>query len=502
MKIIRIKDGVTRMESWRMRRPVDFCLEEGEHIAIVGPNGGGKSMLADIITGRHPLAGTGVEYHFPARQSNLASDNIKLINFRDAYADSDSNYFLQQRWNQTEMDATAPTVGEVIEKALAQAGEDNAEGRSRLQQLLEVFDFQTQTDKQVVMLSSGEMRKLQLVKALLSHPRVLMMDNPFIGLDAAARSLLRQLLRQLTETDDVQLILILPDMKDVPRFITHVVEVSDMTVGKKFSLDEYLGAKKDDCHQALPDEKQRVICSPRSMTHDEQGSTTSDTCSRHEIIVSMDDVSIRYGTRTILDHLSWTIRRGEHWALTGPNGSGKSTLLSLVCADNPQGYACNITLFGRQRGSGESIWDIKKHIGYVSPEMHRAYQRDLPAINVVASGLHDSVGLYVKPKEELMETCRAWMMVFGLEGKEKESFTKLSSGEQRLALLARAFVKSPDLLILDEPLHGLDEQNKEMVKDIIDTYCQQEDKTLIMVTHYMEDLPSCIDHSQVLKRTT
>ena len=213
----------------------------------------------------------------------------------------------------------------------------------------------------------------------------------------------------------------------------------------------------------------------------------------HEV-AKLNHVSIRYGSRTILKELDWTVLNGERWALSGQNGAGKSTLLSLICADNPQSYACDIALFGIPRGSGESIWDIKKHIGYVSPEMHRAYQKDIPAIRIVASGLKDSVGLYAKPSVEEYETCRFWLDVFGLEGKENTTFLKLSSGEQRLVLLARAFVKDPELLILDEPLHGLDNNNRMLVKNVIDTFMQRENKTLIMVTHYEEELPTCIDH--------
>ena len=214
----------------------------------------------------------------------------------------------------------------------------------------------------------------------------------------------------------------------------------------------------------------------------------------------MNKVCIRYGKRTILKDLDWTVKNGENWALSGQNGAGKSTLLSLVCADNPQSYACDIALFGNPRGSGETIWDIKKHIGYVSPELHRAYQRDMPAIRIVASGLMDSVGLYVKPRENQYEICKFWLNVFGLEGLEDTSFLKLSSGEQRLVLLARAFVKDPELLILDEPLHGLDNINRRLVKDVIETFCKRKNKTIIMVTHYKEELPNCIDHSIFLKR--
>lgn len=217
-------------------------------------------------------------------------------------------------------------------------------------------------------------------------------------------------------------------------------------------------------------------------------------------VVALHKVSIRYGERTILKDLDWTVRCGERWALTGQNGSGKSTLLSLVCADNPQSYACDITLFGHKRGTGESIWDIKRHIGYVSPEMHRAYNRDMPAIRIVASGLKDTVGLHVQPSEDDYTICRQWMHTFGIHTLADRSFMRLSSGEQRMVLLARAFVKNPDLLILDEPFHGLDNARTAHVKAIIEAFCQQSDKTLIMVSHYAEDLPACITHTLQLTK--
>ncbi|CCZ11538.1 putative molybdenum transport ATP-binding protein ModF (Photorepairprotein phrA) [Prevotella sp. CAG:1092] len=132
--------------------------------------------------------------------------------------------------------------------------------------------------------------------------------------------------------------------------------------------------------------------------------------------------------------------------------------------------------------------------------MHRSYQRDMPCIRIVASGLKDSIGLYVRPEESEYEQCRFWLNIFGLEGIEDRSFMKLSSGEQRLVLLARAFVRDPELLILDEPLHGLDNKNRKLVKEVINTFCQRPGKTLIMVTHYKEELPPCIDHSIFLKR--
>ena len=218
-------------------------------------------------------------------------------------------------------------------------------------------------------------------------------------------------------------------------------------------------------------------------------------------IIKFNNVTIRYGERTILKDLNWVVLKGEHWSLSGQNGAGKSTLLSLVCADNPQAYANDISLFGHRRGSGESIWDIKKHIGYISPEMHRSYKQNIPAIQIVASGLKDTVGLYARPTKQEKDLCIEWMNLFGIKHLADRKFLEMSSGEQRLVLLARAFVKSPDLLILDEPLHGLDLCNRNLVKTIVDRYMfEDSERTLIYVTHYENELPKCIDNSLYLTK--
>lgn len=489
-KIINIEQGVTRMPAWRLAKPVDFCLCDGEHIAVVGPNGGGKSMLIDIITGAHPLLMHAPEYDFTPSTKEFVSDNIQYITFRDSYGTQQSGYYLQQRWNQTEIDKETPTVGQLLEEAYLQAGDDTPERRQLQQHLYELFHIGHLMDKYVILMSSGETRKYQLTRTLLKHPRVLIMDNPFIGLDAETRDQLKQLLTVLSREQALQMILVLSKTDDIPDFVTHVVKVQDMTVGPKQTIHEYYAHRKPYPTRVLAEEKERAIL---NLPYNDKEYHTDE-------VVKMNAVSIRYGERTILDQLDWTVKKGERWALSGQNGSGKSTLLSLVCADNPQSYACDIELFGIPRGSGETIWDIKKHIGYVSPEMHRAYLRDLPAIRIVASGLKDSVGLYVKPTEDEYDICRFWMDMFGLKGLEERTFMKLSSGEQRLVLLARAFVKDPELLILDEPLHGLDNRNRRLVKDIIETFCQRRNKTMIMVTHYEEELPECITHKIFLKR--
>lgn len=491
-KIIEIKDGVTRHPDYRMAEPVNLVINEGEQIAIVGENAAGKSRLVDIIISKFPLLLNEVHYDFAPSAKKLVSENVKYITFRDSYGDSDSSYYYQQRWNQHDIDENTPTAGQLLEKT-SELQHTNEELRKHL---YEMFQLEPLLDKYIITLSSGELRKFQLTRTLLSEPRVLIMDNPFIGLDAATRDQLKDLLETLIKETKLLVILVLSKTDTLPEFITHVLPVEGCVLKEKITRQAFLDKQNSTEYPGINQEiKDTIINLPskdisKESFYPKQGGE----------ILRFNKVSIRYGKRTILKELDWTVCEGERWALKGQNGCGKSTLLSLVCADNPQSYACDIRLFGHQRGTGESIWEIKRHIGYVSPEMHRAYLKDLPAIDIVASGLNDSVGLYTRPRPEQRAICELWMKIFGIEELASKTFLKLSSGEQRLCLLARAFVKDPELLILDEPLHGLDLPNRKKVKEIITAFCQRPNKTLVMVTHYEEELPPCITHHLTLKK--
>ncbi len=488
--VIDIKEGCARMPEWQLKAKINLQINEGEHIAIIGNNGSGKSKLVDMIIGRHPLYEGHAIYNFGDDAYKLIADNIKYIAFRDSYGSHDNGYFLQQRWNQTEIDEETPTVETLLEAAFNFSGNDTPERRALQKHLYELFHLEPLLDKYIILLSSGEMRKFQLTKMLLSNPKILILDNPFIGLDAETRNQLGTLLTTLAAEQGLQIILILTKANDIPSFITHVFEMKNEILQPKQERCVFM-AKRQKAAPAsnIEDKLKQILSIPQKVN-------------KYHVdkVAELKNVSIRYGKRTILDKLNWTVKNGEYWALNGQNGAGKSTLLSLICADNPQSYACDITLFDKKRGMGETIWDIKKHIGYVSPEMHRAYNKDISCINIVASGLNDSIGLYVKPKESDFEQCRIWMQIFGISHLENRTFMKISSGEQRLVLLARAFVKDPELLILDEPLHGLDEKNGKMVKEIINTFCKRHNKTLIMVSHYREEYPKCIEKEIHLTR--
>jgi len=445
-------------------------MEEQPKITVIlGPNGSGKTQMVEKM------------------RRQMASDRVRYVAFSDAYGPAtDRAYYLQLRWNQHDIDQETPTVGALLDKTYALTGDDTPERQALRQHLYGLFGMQSLLNQYIILLSSGELRKFQLVKTLLSNPTTLILDNPFIGLDAEARSQLCELLPMMVRERQLRLYLLLSKESDLPSFADEVIRTSH--------LSPLTSPPSPDASDALAYIEQQLATLPIL------NSQFSILNSPSPVVIDMHHVSIRYGERTILRDLDWQVNQGDCWALSGQNGSGKSTLLSLVCADNPQSYACDISLFGHQRGSGESIWEIKRHIGYVSPEMHRSYLRPLPALQVVASGLKDTVGLYARPTEAEKEQCRWWMRLFGIEALADRLFTQLSSGEQRLVLVCRAFVKDPQLLILDEPLHGLDERNSQRVRNIIEAFCHRPGKTLVMVTHYEEELPPCINKRLYLNR--
>ena len=488
-RIVFIEKGVTIHPQWRLAKPVDFEMFSGEHIAIVGDNGSGKTLLADIIAGRHPLVGNKAIVSFPL-------DAVSYITFRDVYGgDAERTFYLQQRWNQTEIDDSMPTVREALERESVLMGIDipHATSQSEHEQLYDILSLTPLLDKPLVLLSSGELRKFQLAKRLIRKPRLLIIDNPFIGLDEPSRLMVAHLLERLASHSSplaphsTSIILILPRTSEIPSFVTHVVEVRNQEVLPKVPAIHFHKEENEESSSSSPS-LETPFCLNDHSPHSSLQTIAPDK------VLNFNDVTVKYGSRTILSHLNWHVARGERWAIRGPNGSGKSTLLALVCADNPQGYACDIRIFGRKMGPGRSIWDIKQRIGYVSPEMHRAYRKPLNVERVVESGFNDTIGVYRPATPEQSEICRHWMNIFGIDNLRGHSFLNISSGEQRMALLARAFVKEPELLILDEPFHGLDDTNRQKVRAIIVDYCQRPDITLLMVSHETDDFPPCITH--------
>lgn len=423
-------------------KDISFEIYADDCLAIVGPMGSGKTTLAKALSGRLFRKG---EVWF---QGSFVLYVEQQHHFKNR--SNISEFYLQQRFNSADSEDSY-TVREEL-------------GELDVAAYVAMFKLDGLLDKPLLQLSNGENKRLQIVKALGQRPDWLLLDNPYLGLDVAGRAVLSAGLNQL-KAQGIRFILFLSG-GDVPEFVNRVYTL-------RRDVPEIPRLKS-----GLIQDAYKPMLQPGDL-----GDSP---------IVSLRNVTIRYGSKTILDQFSWTINRGERWVLKGPNGAGKSTLLSLITADNPQSYSQDITLFGRKRGSGESIWDIKRNIGYVSPEMHLYFKETGTSFAVVASGIFDLLGVTRKVNAEQTEAVMRTLSLFGLEHLTERSFHTLSTGEQKMILIARAFVKNPPLLILDEPCQGLDQIQVQIVKEVIDQMAATSDMTLIFVSHYSEDVPTCV----------
>lgn len=501
--LISLSGGVISNPLRRLPFAADFELREGENIALVGPCGSGKSTLLEMLRGGFYLREGSLRLNFDCE----AYKAIRTVEFDNAYSTSEVQYYHQQRWQAFEREA-APLCGDMLREAArkAAAGAGDSSGASAIaadaatsaadaasitapdpftpwqKRLFETLNIAPLMGKAVITLSSGELRRFHIAKALLSAPKVLILESPFIGLDPPTRQILDELMQQVTRELGISFILTLTESGRMPAAVSHVYFLDGKSISPKMTAAE--------AREKAAGAPKAHFCEPGTLPlqHDTP---------LYGNVVQMRGVNISYGERQIFRDLDWCVRSGEKWNVTGPNGSGKSTLLSLVNADNPAAYSLDITLFDRRRGSGESIWDIKRHIGYLSSEMHSSYRTPDTVLEVLRGGLSDrfgglpSAGAGEAEDAALMQ----WLSLFGAEHLAGRNYLTLSSGEQRYVLLVRAFVKNPDLLILDEPFQGLDPVLRSRAAAVISAYCRQQNKTLIFVTHYIEELPSLVTHT-------
>jgi len=470
---------------------VNLSLESTEHLLITGAAGSGKTLLLEVMAGRHAVSGGNID--FPLIREYLSripdhdpltdpSSFIAYIASRHHFRNlsNTSEFYYQQRFNSSDSE-NAPTVLSYLQKRVHPAHS----GSWNLEKVIGQFNLQSLIDEHLIKLSNGETKRLSLAAAMIRNPKVLVMDNPFTGLDVASRAAMNDWLESIASSSVN--IIISGNPREVPSVITHVVHLEPgMPVVKNhrsFSLHN-TSLPGDD---SGPD--QLVL---KSLLNRKAAAT-------FDKIISMTNVHIRYGEKQVLQDVNWEVKAGERWALTGRNGAGKSTLLSLVNGDNPQAYANDIILFDRKRGSGESIWDIKKHIGFISPELFQYFPTDSTCIHVIESGFYDTIGLFRPSNPNYVAVCRQWMEEMQIAGIMNRPFRLVSTSQQRLCLLARALVKNPALLILDEPCQGLDELQQLFFKKLIDSICANSNVSLVYVSHYAEELPDSITNRITLE---
>ncbi|MBI1342290.1 MAG: ATP-binding cassette domain-containing protein [Terrimonas sp.] len=447
-------------------KDIGFCIREQEQWAITGPVGSGKTTLAKVITGSIFYQGQVRYYREPTPAVMLVEQQHRFKNLSNT-----QTFYYQQRFNSFDAE-DSQTLREAFESF---TGKNITE--KKIAAHLERLHLTELFDKPLVQLSNGENKRLQLAEALASAPDMLILDNPFTGLDIEGRKTLHQIINDICR-DGTQIVLI-TDPANLPACITHIATLTNGTL-HTYNREEFPDVTWTENNKAgLKDllDKFQVPGQPD-----------------FDCAVIMKDVSVQYGDKMILDHINWQVKRGECWSISGPNGAGKSTLLSLVTADNPQAYANMIWLFDKRRGQGESIWDIKKMIGYVSPEMHLAFDPGYNSFEVVASGLFDTIGLFRKIHPEQEEQILQWMKIMEIEQLARKNLLQLSLGQQRMVLLARALVKNPPMLVLDEPCQGLDDAQSDFFNSMVNELCAVFGTTLLYVTHIPERMPDAITH--------
>ena len=492
---------------------LDWRMNSGEAWLVIGPNGGGKADFLRALAGEKqilPNDSTG-EYatHF--------TDSVEIVSLERAASliqeerDLDESEYL----NRIDEGRTGRRfICEVL-------GGPDAKHRNlplpaiaeRLETLPEVklCGVEKILDRGLKFMSTGEIRRTLLCRALLSGKKLLILSDPFAGLDAQSRAILLEFFQTIVRkqkdsadsTPRTTIILGMERYHEIPDTITHVLEFAGGKIsfcGTKSDYEKLIFERNAEKAKSREAEKSEFVSELREI-QEESAVVQPPKEESAESLVKMNSVNVGWDDHRVLVDFNWEVKKGEHWLIRGPNGSGKTTLLELITGDNHQVFANDVWLFGRKRGTGETIWDIKKNLGIVSYRWHVEYRMvggtDLES--VIISGFKDSIGLYEQKTDVEIATARKWLRLGGFEGREHESFGNLSYGEQRAVLILRAAVKAPKILILDEPCHGLDENYRQKILDLLETVAETGTTTLLHVTHDPSEALPCEKHVMELK---
>ncbi|WP_321373039.1 ATP-binding cassette domain-containing protein [uncultured Draconibacterium sp.] len=331
------------------------------------------------------------------------------------------------------------------------------------------FELTKSYGRSIRTLSSGEQKKVLLEFLMAKKPDFIIMDNPFDALDVVSVKQLKA--RLVSIADEMTVIQVFKRKSDLLPFIQHAMRIDNGKVVYADGIEQYLEKFEPDARANF----KLDIPGPIQEQHE-----------RYEELIKLNDVTVHYHDRPILNAISWTIKAGEFWQLKGPNGSGKTTILTMINGDNPKAFGQNIELFGRRKGTGESVWEIKKKIGYFTPSMMELFTRRNTAEQMIVSGFHDSIGLYRKASDIQKHVAGEWLKVLGLEAKSRNAFVDLSQVHRRMVLIARAMVKHPPLLILDEPSTGLDDKSAVLLSALINKIAVESQTAILYVSHRKE----------------
>ncbi|GAB3281841.1 ATP-binding cassette domain-containing protein [Parahaliea aestuarii] len=449
---------------------LDWRFERGQQWACIGPNGAGKTSLARVLSGQ---AG-----HFSGeycRGKALRDSGVAYVCFEQARALCERD----KKLDDSEFRADASDPGTRVQDFILGKGQPDAVFQHWVERLRMGHILQ----RGLRYISTGEMRKTLLLAAILSEPGLLILDSPLDGLDTRAQAELARVIDDLL-VSGLPLLLLCRSLGDVPPGITHllVLERGEVLDSGPREAVEGNTSVQNLMNPPLPPLGDLPPVAERSYSLPAEGP-----------LLALRNVSVRYGETVVLENLDWTFERHQHCCIAGPNGCGKTTLLSLITGDNHKAYGQDITLFGLRRGSGESVWDIKQKYGLLDTQLQLNFKQRMGVMEVVISGFFDSLGLYDDFGDQQRQRAEAWLRALGMGSYLRERFDTLSFGLQRMVLLARAMVKSPAILILDEPTLGLDSHHRSLMLRAIDHIAEYSDTRIIFVSHSAGDTPGCIN---------
>ena len=420
----------------------DLTLSGPGLTLVAGPNGSGKSTAARALAAR--VAG-----------AQLLSAESQQAFYEAQLAADESNF------NQGA--DTSSTVGQLL----------GASGRNH--PLFAAFRLEPLWERGYRLLSTGEARKVLLLQVVLRAPSLLILDDPFDGLDRAACAELARAIVQVAERLAVLVVGTFGggELPFAPEALREVVLIAERRLIFRGTPQAFLARARDGAHRRRPPPV-------------ELGSWY-EPLDASVPLVELRRGCVRHGEQVVFEELDFAVSPGQHTLIEGPNGSGKSSLLEMITGDHPQAYSNDLHLFGRRRGSGETVWEIKKNVGIVSARLHRDYRVGGSVEEVLLSGLFDSIGVYQKPEPSHRARALAWLNWLDLGVAPSAAFRELSFGQQRLVLIARAAIKVPPLVVMDEPTSGLDAENRLRALELIESLCTQRKSTLLMVTHRADE---------------
>jgi molybdate transport system ATP-binding protein len=478
MPLLRLNNITVKVQQHVLLHNVNLTINENEQWLIVGQSGSGKTTLLNTIAGKHPV-GTGTVDILADLNKDSYANPVCLVATKHQFKDitNSNNLYYQQRFNSQDANQTLTVTQSLQNKAT-----DTNEFWT-VSKVAELLDLDFLLEKGLIQLSNGETKRLRLAVALLSQPRILLLDDPIAGLDHQTQLRFSSIFNEIVRSGIS--VVMTGSGTSIPDTITHVAIMQQGTIINRMPVNKY-NHQSDTVSTVRNYQQIQLLVEPHSAP-------------AYQCVVKMDKVTITYGEHTLLKQINWLVKPGERWALFGHNGAGKSTLLSLINGDNPQAYANDIVLFDKKRGTGESIWDIKRKIGFVSPELYQYFPTDQSALQVVESGYYDTQGLFRPSQATKAANAMEWLKALQIEHYAHQLLKNLPASAQRLSLLARALIKMPDLLILDEPCQGLDQQQRQQFNELIDVVVQTAGLTLIYVTHYANELPASISHTLTLQ---